>query len=198
MSEAGQASKKKGPSFLGRVFSLALTIVLALAIAWFLQTFIFQFYQVQQDSMDPTLQPGQYILVDKLTGNLLPYTRGDVVVIRTPEIVAAGGLNTPFVKRIVGLPGETVELKDGLVYIGGQTFSEPYVNSTSGTAPELNHPSKWVIPAGQVFVMGDHRDVSRDSRDFGPVAISSIIGRAYIRAWPNPVFFNPAPWDNQR
>jgi signal peptidase I len=188
-------NERHKPGIMARVINLGITIILALFMAWLLQTFIFQFYQVQQDSMETTLQPGQYILVDKLSGNFVPYTRGDIVIFRAPEAL---GVNTPFVKRVIGLPGDTVDLKDGRVFINGQALSEPYVftDDGSGSQPESNHPSHWVVPAGQVFLMGDHRNVSRDSRDFGPVNISSIIGRAYIRAWPSPVFFNTAPWDN--
>lgn len=181
--------------FLARVINMAMTIVLALIIAWLLQNFVFQFYQVQQDSMENSLLPNQYVLVDKISDIFVPYARGDVIVFRAP---AGTGETTPFVKRVIGLPGDTVDLKDGLVYINGRALSEPYVftDDSSGTQPELNHPSHWLVPAGQVFVMGDHRNVSRDSRDFGPVPISSIIGRTYIRIWPGPAFFNPAPWDS--
>lgn len=185
---------KSKPGFLGKVFNFAVTIILALVMAWALQTFVFQFYQVEQGSMETTLEPNQIILVDKLSPNFTPYAAGDVVVFHSPPELDLGG--QPFVKRIIGMPGDKVELKDGLVFINGISLHEPYVNSPDGTQPELEHASSWTVPAGSVFLMGDHRSESRDSRDFGPEPISSIIGRAYIRALPDPSFFNKAPWDS--
>ena len=156
------------------------TLVLTLIIFLVIQTFIAQPYQVEQMSMENTLLPHQYVLVDKLTPRFDPYKRGDIVVF-TPPGAAPGSI--PFIKRVIGLPGETVDLRNGHVSINGQEISEPYVYPGQTTEP-LGGQDHWVVPANSLFVMGDHREQSSDSRVFGPVPISNVIGRAWLRYWP--------------
>ena len=161
--------------------------MLTLVIFFVIQNFIAQPYQVQQNSMERTLEPGQYVLVDKLTPRFDPYKRGDIIVFTPPQTWESD--STPFIKRVIGLPGDRVEIRDdGLVYINGTALEEPY---TYKNAAGVNEPttassdqSSWVIPAGQLFVMGDHRQKSADSRVFGPIAETSVIGRAFVRYWP--------------
>ncbi len=174
-------------SSLGCLFEVAETLVLTLIIFFVIQNFIAQPYQVQQQSMERTLEPGQYVLVDKLTPRWDAFSRGDVVVFKPPRTWTAQ--DTPFIKRVIGLPGDTVEVKDdGLVYVNDVPLDEPYtyrnadgVNEPSEASPDQH---RWVIPAGQLFVMGDHRKASADSRVFGPINISDVIGRAFLRYWP--------------
>lgn len=138
--------------------------------------------------METTLLPQQYVLVDKLTPRWSPYARGDIVVFRRPESDANA---TPLIKRVVGLPGDHVELFDGHVLVNGQQLDEPYLFQEDGVAQptEQSGPeSAWDVPAGMVFLMGDHRMVSEDSRVFGPVAITTILGRAWLRYWPPEAF----------
>ncbi len=156
------------------------TLVLTLIIFLVIQTFIAQPYQVEQMSMENTLLPHQYVLVDKLTPRFDPYKRGDIVVFMPPG--AAPG-STPFIKRVIGLPGDTLDLRNGHVFINGQEISEPYVFPGQTTEP-LGGQDHWVVPANSLFVMGDHRENSSDSRVFGPVPIANVIGRAWLRYWP--------------
>ncbi len=156
------------------------TLVLTLIIFLVIQTFIAQPYQVEQMSMENTLLPHQYVLVDKLTPRFDPYKRGDIVVFMPPG--AAPG-STPFIKRVIGLPGDTLDIRNGHVFINGQEISEPYVFPGQTTEP-LGGQDHWVVPANSLFVMGDHRENSSDSRVFGPVPIANVIGRAWLRYWP--------------
>ena len=176
---------------LGCLFEVVETLVLTILIFLGIQTFVAQPYKVQQQSMMVTLLPEQYVLVDKLTPRWSPYSRGDIVVFDPPESWSPAG-SVPFIKRIIGLPGDTVELRDGNVYVNGIQLDEPYVN-TDGGVPQTTDASpggasEWVIPDEQLFVMGDNRQNSADSRVFGPVDIQRVIGRAWLRYWPFDTF----------
>jgi len=147
--------------------------------------------------METSVMPDEYVLIDKLTPRWAPYARGDVVVIDPPEEFA-GPSDTPFIKRVIGLPGDRVELIDGVVRVNGTALDEPYVFTERGirqpTDPIGGGASEWLVPQGALFVMGDHRGSSADSRIFGPVEIAHVIGRAWLRYWPIDTFgILPAP-----
>jgi signal peptidase I len=172
---------------LGCLFEAVETLVLTLVIFFVIQTFVAQPYQVQQMSMENSLQPYQYVLVDKLTPRFGSYHRGDVVVFTPPVGIDRAGGGAPFIKRVIGLPGDTVTIHDGRVYVNDTALDEPYtypgVDPHEPTDP-LTARSEWAIGPGQLFVMGDHRKVSEDSRLFDVIPISSVIGRAWLRYWP--------------
>jgi signal peptidase I len=177
---------------LGCLVEIVETLVLTLIIFFVIQTFVAQPYKVQQQSMEHTLEPDQYVLVDKLTPRFDTYKRGDIVVFTPPaDWVQADG--TPFIKRVIGLPGDTVEIRDGNVYINGTKIDEPYLyRDEPGDPPQpttvQGDTDHWVISPGDVFLMGDHRANSEDSRTFNEVPVSQIIGRAWLRYWPLDVF----------
>lgn len=171
---------------LGCLFEVVETLVLTLVIFLVIQNFVAQPYRVQQQSMEHTLEPDQYVLVDKLTPRFQEYKRGDIVVFNPPEAWAQGD-GTPYIKRVIGLPGDTVEVKDGAVWINGSKLDEPYVYEGQESVVTGDR-STWLIPAGEFFVMGDHRMNSADSRVFGPIPETSIIGRAWLRYWPFSTF----------
>jgi signal peptidase I len=181
-----------GRRTLGCLFEIVETLVLTVVIFFVIQTFIAQPYQVRQQSMERTLEPGEYVLVDKLTPRWDTYKRGDIVVFEPPEGWSVDDDRTPFIKRVIGEPGDTVELVDGKVAINGTVINEPYIYEEPDGEPQQTEPtggqSRWTIPAGDIFVMGDHRQASADSRTFGPVPESSIIGRAWLRYWPLDTF----------
>jgi signal peptidase I len=152
------------------------TILIALVLALLLRTFLVQPFQVHLNSMHPTLEEGDFILVNKLAYKLGSPQRGDVVVFMPP----GGQVQKPYIKRVIGLPGETVDIKDGKVFVNGQELEELYaLGSTSGG--KFNHLE---VPEGTVFVLGDNRMNSSDSRYFGPVSIASLEGKTFLCFWP--------------
>jgi len=129
--------------------------------------------------MVPTLKVGDRVLVNKLSYKFHDVHRGDIVVFDAPPAAQAGNIKD-LVKRVIGLPGETLEARDGKVYVNGRLLEEPYL--PKGTPTTNLPPTK--VPAGSVFVMGDNRTASKDSRIFGAVKESSIVGRVFLRIWP--------------
>jgi signal peptidase I len=144
----------------------------ALVIVLVVNVFLAQATRVEGQSMDPTLHDRQRIVIEKLTYRFRPPRRGEIVVLRRPQ-------PDPLIKRVVGLPGEMVAIENGRVYIDGQPLDEPYLNEmTRGVL------SPQIVPEGHVFVLGDNRDSSNDSRAFGMVSVEDIVGRAWVRYWP--------------
>lgn len=176
---------------LGCLIEIAETLVLTIVIFLVVQTFVAQPYKIQQESMHGTLEPNQYVLVDKLTPHFDNYSRGDIIVFnpiqRTDSCSAAGVPleaegNTPYIKRVIGEPGDQVELRNGGVWVNGVELNEPY---TQGRPTDVTGgQSSWTVPPGRLFVMGDNRPNSADSRQFGPICVSDVIGRAWLRYWP--------------
>jgi signal peptidase I len=156
------------------VRTLLETVVPALLIAVGINLFLAQATQVQGQSMEPNLHTAQRLVVEKITYRFHGPRRGDIVVIDLPE--AGPEL---LIKRVIALPGETITSEDGQVTINGLPLEEPYVTGPGGRAvPEQT------VPPLHVFVMGDNRQFSNDSRNFGPVPIENIIGRAWFSYWP--------------
>ncbi len=167
---------------LGCLFEIVETLALTLLVFLGIQTFVAQPYRVQQQSMEATLEPDQYVLVDKLTPRLDGYGRGDIVVFAPPGAFPSGD-GTPLIKRVIGVGGDRLEIRDGRVWLNGQLLDEPYVYEGQPTAA-TGGAALWTVPPHEFFVMGDHRSSSADSRSFGPIPASSIIGRAWLRYWP--------------
>ena len=173
------------------------TVILALLIFLGLQ-FSIQNFRVEGLSMQPTLEEGQYVLVNKLVylrlapqdlSNLLPFVNsdreevvfpfsapslGDVIIFHFPR-----DPNRDFVKRVIGVPGDVVEIKQGRVFLNGEEIDEPYI-----TRPDRGSMAPRSIPANSFFVLGDNRRASNDSRDWGTVPAENIIGRAWVSYWP--------------
>ena len=158
-----------------------ITVALALGLYLVIQAFLVQTYRVEGQSMDDSLHDGQHLLIDKLTPRFDDYSRGDVVVLHPPDEPED---STPFIKRVIGVAGDHLEVIDGTVWIDGVQLEEPYLAPGSVTEPGFDDDTSWDIEDGEVFVMGDNRLDSRDSREFGTVATDEIIGRAWLRFWP--------------
>jgi signal peptidase I len=129
--------------------------------------------------MEPTLIVGDKVLVNKLSYDFHSVHRGDVIVFKKPPNDFSPGIKD-LIKRVIGLPGETISAQDGSVYINGQKLKESWL--PKGVTTDNFGPVR--IPAGQYFVMGDNRGDSADSRVFGPITKSLIIGRAFLLVWP--------------
>jgi signal peptidase I len=174
------------------LFEIAETLVLTVVIFLGIQAFVAQPYKVEQLSMENTLQPGQYVLVDKLTPRWAAYQRGDIVVFDPPPSWADETGGVPLIKRVIGLAGDRIQLRDGKVYVNDVALPEPYLYAVGGTAqstdPSPDGQSEWLVPSGDLFVMGDHRQNSADSRTFGPIDRGLVIGRGWLRYWPITTF----------
>ncbi len=176
--QADEPAKKK-PSGLRNVVEWVVIIVGALLVAFIVKTFLVQAFYIPSGSMLPTLQEQDRVLVNKLSYDLHDVERGDLVVFEGPD--QAPGQVKDLIKRVIALPGETVESRpDGFIYIDGKMLLEPYLGSGITTGPL--EPT--TVPADHIWVMGDNRGNSRDSRFFGPIKESSIIGKAFVRVWP--------------
>ncbi len=173
-----------GQRWRGLLLEAAETLILSLVIFLIAQTFIIQPYVIDQHSMERTLEPGQFIFVDKLTPHWDDYKRGDVVVFAPPSGYQEGKPDEPFIKRVIATAGQEVEIQDGKVWVDGQPLDEPYVYDGQPTTARPGGVSQWFVGQGQLFVLGDHREDSTDSRVFGTIPKSSVIGRAWIRYWP--------------
>ena len=191
---AEPAQPRRRSRALDAVVEIVTTIVLAVVLYVVIQTFVVQTYRVEMQSMENTLQPNQHLLIDKLTPRFDAYSRGDIVVFHPPSGQSGASMadscssgdyddsDTPYIKRVIGVPGDTIDMHGGAVYIDDTKLNEPYVYKGSVTTP--SDVSHWTVPEGCLLVMGDHRDASRDSREFGMVKSSEVIGRAWLRFWP--------------
>ena len=180
-------------------------ILSAAAIAFCLKTFVAQAFYIPSESMTPQLQVNDRVLVSKVSYRLHRPNRGDIVVFDCPRsscrheqeggnavarfLRAVGegvGVIQPsteeFIKRVIGLPGETLEAREGDIYVDGRRLVEPYLPAGTRT---VNLPATRV-PVGRLFVMGDNRGNSSDSRVFGPIARSTVVGRTILKVWPLP------------
>ena len=174
----------------------------AFGLAMLIQAFLFQPFKIPSGSMIPTLKVGDRIVVNKASYHLHPVHRGDVVVFTTPDCTSVHepewahcnmvGNYADLVKRVIALPGDRLAIAGDHVYVNGEMLDEPYLNTGAVTLQQppygcgftgtRAHP--FVIPDGMVFVMGDNRSESLDSRCFGPIPESSLVGRAFVVIWP--------------
>lgn len=151
----------------------------ALVIALLIKAFLFQAFYIPSPSMYPTLKEDDRVLVNKLSYRLHDVHRGDIVVFAAPEGEETRGVKE-FVKRVVGLPGDTIEGRDGRIYIDGRRLEEPYL--PQGTRSQVFGPEK--VPPESYFVLGDNRQASHDSTAFGAIPEHDIVGRVFVRIWP--------------
>jgi signal peptidase I len=167
----------KSAGRIARVRSWLLPLLLAVAFAFVIRTTAVEAFVIPSESMTGTLQVNDRILVEKTPLDFNGFNRGDIVVFERP---ASSGPDTPqnLVKRIIAVAGDTVKAREGVLYLNGSPLEETYVSSpTSDFGP-------FVIPEASLWVMGDNRANSADSRVFGPITESSVIGSAFARMWP--------------
>ena len=155
------------------------TIALSAFLAFGIRTFVAEARYIPSGSMLPTLEINDRLIVDKLGYHFKSPQRGDIVVFSPTQKLEAENYHDAFIKRVIGLPGEKVEVKNSQVYINDQPIKESYI----AEAPRYNWGSK-VVPEGQYLVLGDNRNNSYDSHYWGFVPRDKIIGRAVVRFWP--------------
>jgi len=196
---AAPEPEKKGGGILGFLGELPGLILTALALALIIKTFLFQAFYIPSGSMQPTLEPGDRVLVNKIPYYLHEPERGDIIVFEDPHpgrepdrgivggflnwLTQGLGFTSPdyedFIKRVIGVPGDVVRGKDGKVLVNGKPIDEPYLTQ------KTDEFGPFEVPQGKLFVMGDNRKASNDSRfGLGFVPIDRVVGKAFVIIWP--------------
>ena len=171
------AAPLPGKSLLREIIeTVLLTVIIYLGV-----NFATGRFRIEGSSMEPSMHPNQYVLVDKISYKIANPKRGDVVVFNYPLAT-----ERDFIKRVIGLPGETVAVRGGVVSINGQPLQEPYISAP----PDYNN--SWSLGPNQYFVLGDNRNSSLDSHSWGPLDRHYLIGRAVFVYWP-PSLVGPVP-----
>jgi signal peptidase I len=175
-----EPAASKGRSGWRNAVEWIVIIAAALTVALVVKTFLFQAFYIPSESMMPTLKPGDRVLVNKLSYRLHPIHRGDIVVFKRPPGEGGDPAIKDLIKRVIGLPGDTIETVNNQVWINGQPLNEPYLVAGTATTSLVKHK----IAPDEYFVMGDNRTNSKDSRFIGAIPRSLIVGRAFVRVWP--------------
>lgn len=151
----------------------------AILLTFVLRSYIVEARQIPSGSMIPTLQIGDRLLIDKITYKFSDLHHRDIVVFMPPPEAQLGGNKSDYIKRIVGLPGDKIQVSGGKVYVNGKEQTEPYI----AQAPAYNYGPA-TVPEGELFVMGDNRNNSFDSHEWGFLPMTNVKGRAFFRFWP--------------
>ena len=168
--------KSKRSGFLSFLVDILETLVLSVVLFVSINI-ISARIRVDGASMEPTLVSGEYVVVSRLSYRLGSPHRGDIIVFHFPR-----DPKEEYIKRVIGLPGDEVEVRNGTVYINGQPLDENYLKV------KTNYIGSWVIPEGQLFVLGDNRNNSSDSHDWGTVPMDYVVGKAVMVYWPPPAW----------
>jgi len=197
---------KTGKPLLRSAAELVGIVAVALGLALAIQAFVVKPYEIPSASMEPTLQIGQRVLVDRIGSHFSSPSVGDVIVFHPPtsetcvnpgqgedpagaaassacDSVQHSHSSQTYIKRVVGMPGDHLSIRDGHVYRNGRRESDPYAQPCLGAA-ECNFPATITVPPGDYYMMGDNRPDSLDSRFWGPVPKAWIIGQAFMTYWP--------------
>jgi signal peptidase I len=166
------APEKRHSGILRFLLDVLETVVLS-ALLFAGINFVSSRIRVDGFSMEPTLRNGEFVIVNKLAYQFSGPQRGDVIVFHFPRDPAQ-----EYIKRVIGLSGDRVKVMGGKVYVNDQLINEPYI----AAAP--NYQSQWTVPEGQLFVLGDNRNNSSDSHNWGPVPMDYVVGRALVVYWP--------------
>jgi signal peptidase I len=187
VAQAEEAPRRRS-RLVDAAIEIVTTVGLAVVLYLVITTFVVQTFRVEQQSMLDTLQPGQHLLIDKLTPRFDDYSRGDIIVFHPKGQQDM----TPFIKRVIAVGGEHVAIRDGAVWIDGvrleeddYTYRDPVTGENQPTVA-TGQQSEWDVPEGSLFVLGDHRQESTDSRraSVGLVDVDDVVGRAWLRFFP--------------
>ncbi|ELR96791.1 signal peptidase I [Gloeocapsa sp. PCC 73106] len=155
------------------------TLAIAGVLAFGIRTFVAEARYIPSGSMEPTLLINDHLMIEKISYRLHEPERGDIVVFRPTEALKEQDYHQAFIKRIIGMPGDTVEVKGGVVYVNGQALSEDYIKEV----PDYSYGPE-IVPDDQYLVLGDNRNNSYDSHIWGFVPRKNLIGKAFVRFWP--------------
>jgi signal peptidase I len=164
------------PPVAGKLRTWLRDLIISVVVSFFIITFLYQPVKVEGTSMAPRLHDQDRLFINKFAYNFEKIERDDVVVFYYPR-----DIQKSYIKRVIGLPGDTVRIKDGEVFVNGKAIDEPYVPERFRDVRSMD---AFQVPLGEYFVMGDHRSISSDSRDFGPVERKLIYGKAAFVYWP--------------
>jgi signal peptidase I len=198
----GTARDTKTPG--GQLVELVLIVGVALVLAFVIQAVLVKPFRIPSESMEPTLDVSQRVLVDRVSFRFSEPHRGDIVVFKPPagadddrcgnpnepgngspcEKATPGESDQNFIKRVVAVPGDLISVKDNRVYINGKLQDEPFINKKTPCQELCNLEHAIRVPPDHFFMMGDNRGQSADSREWGPVPKDSIIGNAFLTYWP--------------
>ena len=182
--DSGQHAEKQGSGASRAVLSLLAMIAVVVLCVIALRTFVFVPYEIPSGSMEDTIMTGDMVFSEKVTYYMRAPQQGDIVTFDDPEVEGR-----TLIKRVIAVGGQTVNLVDGHVVVDGVVLDEPYTldkesNPLNRTAPGVDISFPYTVPDGSVWVMGDNRTSSQDSRYFGAIPVSSITGRASFVYWP--------------
>jgi signal peptidase I len=179
----GGSPEASGPKWKRAAIEWGIILGVAVVAALVIRLWLIQPFFIPSGSMEPTLDVGDRVLVNKVSYDVHSVHRGDIVVFSRPPNDNEQGIKD-LVKRVIGLPGETISSgADGSVIINGQPIKQPWLTAAAKASPGPPIP-RMVIPSGEYFMMGDNRGNSEDSRYFGPVSGKLIVGRAFVVVWP--------------
>jgi signal peptidase I len=178
----------------GKILEYVVAIVIAIVVALLIQAFLVKPFRIPTPSMVGTLRPGDRVLVDRVVYRLRRPRRGDIIVFEYPR-----NRDIMFIKRVIGVPGDTLETRAGRLYVNGRVLDEPYVHQTDGVRDPTNASGPvagttmrepwslaqpFIVGRDEYFVMGDNRTRSDDSRTWGTVPAATIVGAAFLTYWP--------------
>ncbi len=163
-------TERQRPAWIGFLWEVLQTLIMAIILYFLIDTVVGR-VRVENISMQPTLHEGEFILVNKLAYRLGSFSRGDIIVFHHDP-------TEDYIKRVIGVPGDVVEVKGSHVYINNEMLTEPYI------AAPPHYTGIWKVPDGQLFVLGDNRNQSSDSHQWGFVPQSTVVGRALVVYWP--------------
>lgn len=178
-----QHEKTDKPSLLKRFFSFLVVVIIVILAAWAIRTYVIEPFEIPSGSMETTIEVGDKVFAEKISYLFSSPEQGDIVVFSDPQVPSR-----ILIKRVIATAGQTVDLIDGVVYVDGVALNESYTNGEPSypleTASNVSISYPYTIPENMIWVMGDNRTDSSDSRYFGPIKISSIVGKAFMTYWP--------------
>lgn len=181
--DSGRHASEHKPSIFRRFISFLVMVAIIVAGAWLLRSFVIEPFQIPSASMEETIKTGDMVFAEKVSYHFSDPEPGDIVVFSDPQVPSR-----TLIKRVIATEGQTVDLRDGKVYVDGVALDEPYTQGLPSyplnTVGNVDIIYPYTVPKGDVWVMGDNRTNSSDSRYFGPIDKDTVFGKAFVIYWP--------------